>query len=163
MTTKKTNTINGPHKLAKPKTIAKAKTSIQPHIDKQEKFQSDKYSWCRPDYVPLKLTDPMAQDLIYEYACRRAKVDQAFAEDLKSRLTDLGFDWHTPSHYEKGRQDERHEITSFIDSVAAVLDDPACSLRDVTAQDALIAIMDMVTDEEHLQDEDESAPVENEV
>lgn len=30
------------------------------HIDADGEFQSDKYPWCAPGFVPLKLTDPMA-------------------------------------------------------------------------------------------------------
>ena len=49
-------------------------------------FQSDKYPWCAPSFVPLKVTDRMAQDLLWQYAERRAAVDPDFAHDLKSAL-----------------------------------------------------------------------------
>lgn len=54
-------------------------------------FQSDKYTWCKPGFVPLKLTDPMAQPLLYAYAQLRAVVDQEFANDLITALELKGF------------------------------------------------------------------------
>ena len=42
-------------------------------------FQSDKYPWCEPGFVPLKLTDPMAQPVLWEYANVRRPVDAGFA------------------------------------------------------------------------------------
>jgi len=56
------------------------------HIDGEGRFQSDKYDWCQPDFVPLKVTDPMAQDLLRIYAERRRAVDAQFADDLLWRL-----------------------------------------------------------------------------
>lgn len=52
------------------------------HVDSEGRFQSDKYPWCRPGFVPLKLTDPMARDLLLIYAKRRREVDTSFADDL---------------------------------------------------------------------------------
>lgn len=49
-------------------------------------FKSDKYDWCPPGFVALKLTDPMAQDLLLEYAERRRSVDKEFADDLAAAL-----------------------------------------------------------------------------
>ena len=57
-------------------------------IDNQ--FQSDKYTWCKPGFVPLKLTDRMAQDLLYEYAQRRRAVDPEFSADLETALKNAG-------------------------------------------------------------------------
>lgn len=57
------------------------------HIDSCGRFQSDKYGWAQPDFVPLKVTDPMATDLLAEYAERRREVDEAFADDLLYRLS----------------------------------------------------------------------------
>ncbi len=45
-------------------------------------FQSDKYPWCKPGFVPLKLTDPDARAVLKEYALRREKVDSEFSSDL---------------------------------------------------------------------------------
>lgn len=55
-------------------------------------FQSDKYPWCRRGFVPLKLTDPMAQSLLWEYAYRRSEVDIDFASDLQQALRDAGYE-----------------------------------------------------------------------
>jgi len=46
-------------------------------------FQSDKYPWCKAGFVPLKITDPMAQDLLIKYAIRRASKDPEFSDDLR--------------------------------------------------------------------------------
>lgn len=55
-------------------------------------FQSDKYPTCPPGKVPLSVKDPMAQDLLYQYAQRRRAVDAEFADDLKEALRAAGFD-----------------------------------------------------------------------
>ena len=59
------------------------------HIDNDGKFQSDKYTWCRPDFVPLKLTDPNARQVLREYAELRREVDSDFADDLLFRIEQL--------------------------------------------------------------------------
>lgn len=61
-------------------------------------FQSDKYPTCPPGKVPLSTKDPMAQDLLWEYAQRRHAVDAQFANDLEAALLAKGY---TPrGHYE---------------------------------------------------------------
>ncbi len=52
-------------------------------------FKSDKYAWCPPGFVPLKVTDPMAADLLLRYAGRRAEVDLDFARALASVVVKL--------------------------------------------------------------------------
>ena len=54
-------------------------------------FQSDKYPWSRPGFVPLKLTDPMAQPVLWAYAEVRREVDAEFAEDLQEMLIAAGY------------------------------------------------------------------------
>lgn len=54
-------------------------------------FQSDKYPWAKPGFVPLKLTDRTAQDLLWEYAQRRRAVDAEFADDLEAALRAAGY------------------------------------------------------------------------
>lgn len=61
------------------------------HIDANGKFQSDKYPTCPPDKVPLSVNDPTAQDLLWEYAQRRRKVDAEFSDDLELRLIQVGY------------------------------------------------------------------------
>lgn len=63
---------------------------VRPHLIEGE-FQSDKYSWCQRGFVPLKITDPMAQDLLMEYAQRRRAVDAEFAADLEEALRLKGY------------------------------------------------------------------------
>jgi hypothetical protein len=55
------------------------------------RFQSDKYPSCPPGKVPLSTKDPMAQDLLWEYAQRRRTVDAEFSDDLETALTADGF------------------------------------------------------------------------
>lgn len=55
-------------------------------------FQSDKYPTTPRGKVPLSTKDPMAQDLLWEYAQRRRAVDAAFADDLEAALLTNGFD-----------------------------------------------------------------------
>ena len=54
-------------------------------------FQSDKYPTCPAGKVPLSTKDPMAQDLLWEYAWRRRAVDPDFADDLQAALRQKGF------------------------------------------------------------------------
>ena len=54
-------------------------------------FSSDKYPETPRGLVPLKPTDPMAQDLLWEYARRRRKVDAEFADDLEDALSLAGY------------------------------------------------------------------------
>ena len=56
------------------------------HLTVSGRFQSDKYLWCPAGFVPIKTTDPMAQDLLREYAKRRAAVDKDFCADLLAAL-----------------------------------------------------------------------------
>lgn len=56
------------------------------HLTVSGTFQSDKYSWSGAGFVPLKITDPAARDLLAEYARRRAPIDQAFPLDLYDAL-----------------------------------------------------------------------------
>lgn len=55
-------------------------------------FQSDKYPWCERGFVPLKLTDPMAQSYLWWYAETRRSVDNEFADDLQHGLRLKGFE-----------------------------------------------------------------------
>jgi len=55
------------------------------------KFQSDKYPTCPPGKVPLSVEDPMAQDLLWQYAQRRRSVDAEFSEDLERALQAAGY------------------------------------------------------------------------
>lgn len=59
----------------------------RPHIDSEGRFQSDKYPWCKPDFVPLKVSDEMARDLLVRYAERHREVDPQFADDLLYRMS----------------------------------------------------------------------------
>lgn len=52
-------------------------------------FKSDKYAWCPPGFLPLKLTDPMAVDLIMLYAVRRLSVDAEFSEAIAEVINQL--------------------------------------------------------------------------
>ena len=56
------------------------------HLTESGRFQSDKYKWCAAGFVPIKTSDPMAQDLLRIYAERRAAVDEQFCAELLSVL-----------------------------------------------------------------------------
>jgi hypothetical protein len=61
------------------------------HINKDGRFQSDRYPSTPADKVPLSVNDKTAQDLLWQYAERRRKVDAEFSADLESRLETVGF------------------------------------------------------------------------
>ena len=61
------------------------------HINPDGEFQSDKYDWSKPGFVPLKLTDPMAQPVLWRYAEVRESVDKDFAADLRMCLLAHGY------------------------------------------------------------------------
>jgi hypothetical protein len=54
-------------------------------------FQSDKYPTTPRGKVPLSVKDPMAQDLLWEYAQRRRGVDAEFSADLETALLSAGY------------------------------------------------------------------------
>ena len=61
-------------------------------------FQSDKYPNCPRGLVPFKVTDRMAQDLLWEYANRRRSIDETFAANLRRLLLDAGYKPGTTYH-----------------------------------------------------------------
>jgi hypothetical protein len=61
------------------------------HINVFGDFQSDKYPECPAGKVPLSVRDPMAQDLLWEYARRRRPVDAEFSGDLELCLRRAGY------------------------------------------------------------------------
>lgn len=65
--------------------------SKTPHINVDGQFQSDKYPWCHPNFVPLKLTDPMAWPVLWEYAKQREIIDKQFSDDLRTCLLKAGY------------------------------------------------------------------------
>lgn len=52
------------------------------HVTPDLEIQSDKYSWCPPGFVPLKLTDPDARRVLRLYAKMHEPRDPDFAHDL---------------------------------------------------------------------------------
>lgn len=59
------------------------------HLTESGTFQSDKFPWCSAGFVPLKITDPAARDLLAEYARRRAPIDAEFPRDLLEALANV--------------------------------------------------------------------------
>ena len=59
------------------------------HLTVTGTFQSDKYPWCPAGFVPLKLTDPAARDLLDEYGRRRGAIDPDFQRDLLEALNNV--------------------------------------------------------------------------
>ena len=54
-------------------------------------FQSDKFPETPRGLVPFKCDDPMAQDLLWEYARRRQVKDPEFSDDLREALRLKGY------------------------------------------------------------------------
>lgn len=69
---------------------------VRPHLIDGE-FQSDKYPTTPRGKVPLSVTDPTAQNLLWEYAQRRRVVDAEFADDLEEALRLAGYAHATAS------------------------------------------------------------------
>jgi hypothetical protein len=61
------------------------------HLTPDGEFQSEKYDWCPPGFIPLKLTDRKARDLIWLYGERKKKEEPTFSEDLHQALENAGF------------------------------------------------------------------------
>lgn len=57
-------------------------TKKREHINDDGEFQSDKYPWCKPGFVPLKLTDSDARIVLAQYAIMRRGIDPVFSDDL---------------------------------------------------------------------------------
>jgi hypothetical protein len=69
-------------------------------------FQSDKYPTCPRGKVPLSVKDPTAQDLLWEYAQRRSKVDAEFSSNLEAALRSEGYDPKAWKHAGRPLADE---------------------------------------------------------
>jgi hypothetical protein len=54
-------------------------------------FKSDKYAWCPPGFLALKLTDRTAQPLIWEYAQQHRPIDSDLSDDLETALRNAGY------------------------------------------------------------------------
>lgn len=59
------------------------------HIDKQGRFQSDKYPDLPPDKVVISLKDPKVQLLLLLIATAYQDHDAEFADDLRQRTLQL--------------------------------------------------------------------------
>ena len=57
------------------------------HIDDQGRFQSDKHPELKPDHIVLDFRDPIAQEVIWIYACQCDDVE--LAQDIMTRLQTL--------------------------------------------------------------------------
>lgn len=60
-------------------------------------FQSREYLWCKPGFMPLEISDPIARIALRWYAYLRKPIDAAFSDDLRFCI----------SQYEKGDDDDR--------------------------------------------------------
>jgi len=79
------------HNVTCPKCLAileKAREKRPNHHIIDGEFQSDKYPWCKPGFVPLKISDGDARDLLLKYAERRGRIDKDFGDDLIDAITD---------------------------------------------------------------------------
>ncbi len=80
-----------PPEPPKPKPISHREELAEgrDHLTVTGNFQSDKYLWCPAGFVPLKLTDPAARDLLDEYGRRRGAIDPEFQRDLLEALNNV--------------------------------------------------------------------------
>lgn len=62
------------------------------HLTPEGEFKSDKYAWCPPGFVALKLTDKDAQPFLWGYAQTHRLRDASFTDDLEQALRNKGFD-----------------------------------------------------------------------
>jgi hypothetical protein len=80
-------------------------------------FKSDKYAWCEPGFLALKLTDRAAQPLIWEYAQTHRAIDSELSDDLETALRSAGYqrDRHflDPVHDAARRFSVRCEVTYY--------------------------------------------------
>lgn len=56
------------------------------HLTVTGQFQSDKYEWCPAGFLPLKISDEMADDECVRYAYKREYLDPEFTRDLLEAL-----------------------------------------------------------------------------
>lgn len=94
-------------------------------------FQSDKYPSTPRGCVPLKPSDPTAQDLLWEYAQRRRAVDGEFASDLEAALLLKGY---CPPSEVGGKSQVADQLKSSVDwkrypKLAAIFEHrPSCNV-----------------------------------
>jgi hypothetical protein len=99
------------------------------HINDEGQFQSDKYPRTPPDLVPLKVTDPDAQALLWAYSVLHFTRDPEFANDLQQRLTDVGY--VPPANADWTKPPKRTDRTPFDDAAARRREE---ARRDSTAE-----------------------------
>ena len=83
-------------------------------------FQSDKYPSTPRGKVPLSVKDPMAQDLLWEYARRRRVVDTEFSDDLEEALKLQGSAPREAGAVSGWREDATsllNELSGFLDAM----------------------------------------------
>lgn len=85
-------------------------------------FQSDKYPTTPRGKVPLSVTDPTAQDLLWEYAQRRRSVDAEFSEDLEMALRTAGYAGTGNLAELKGEREARKRAEEEVETLEKALD-----------------------------------------
>lgn len=100
------------------------------HINADGKFQSDKYPWCKPGFVPLKITDAGAWQPLWDYAEQRRAIDAAFADDLQAALKTAGFVPPTPT--------KRRTITVRMPAKLIERIDQECSKRQTRSREQVV-------------------------
>ena len=56
------------------------------HLTESGDFRSNKYPWCPDGYLPLKIGDPMAREVLLDYADLRQRLDPEFSRDLREAV-----------------------------------------------------------------------------
>jgi len=65
----------------------RTKKEESPHLTPGGQFKSDKYPWCPPGFVPLKLSDPDARTVLTTYAQLHLHRDFEFSRDLLKAIS----------------------------------------------------------------------------
>jgi len=116
-------------------------------------FQSDKYPETPRGLVPLKPTDKMAQDLLWEYAQRRRDIDAEFSDDLEQALRNAGYKpipheevlpplyRHNlrdviPAEHHKSRTPEKNEPHFVMNRVRFWVTKPEMTVREIKRLDS---------------------------
>jgi hypothetical protein len=89
------------------------------HIDKDGKFQSDKYPTCPAGKVPLSITDKTAQPLLWAYAQLHREIDAEFSDDLEAALRGAGYE---PASAELNAQ-RREAVREVVCQAWCLMDD----------------------------------------
>jgi hypothetical protein len=112
------------------------------HLTDEGEFKSDKYEWCPPGFVALKLTDKDAQPFLFGYAQVHRPRDRDFSDDLETALRTKGF---VPLD-EVYLRDLKHAKQAWVEIFAKRLEWLISSEGAQRAPEQLVAYAERLTD-----------------